>query len=107
MNEQFFDQNINIYTDIPTQPKPRDASAPTTGKIRMEYSKGKSTTELAPAEPDLTEITKLDYVNPEYLEPTTMFMNWHKKHPEGQWGPMKSENKMVSYERKNNIINKV
>ena len=105
MNEQFFDQNINIYTDIPTQPKPD--IAPTTGKIRMEYSKGKSTTELAPAEPDLTEITKLDYVNPEYLEPTTMYMNWHKKHPEGQWGPMKSENKMVSYERKNNIINKV
>tara|TARA_Y100000004_G_C8837170_1_gene378840 strand:+ start:28 stop:345 length:318 start_codon:yes stop_codon:yes gene_type:complete len=101
MNEQFFDQNINIYTDIPVKSQPDIPT--TTGKINMEYNKGKAYTELKPAEPDKTDITKLDYVNPEYLEPTTMYMNWHKNNPQGQWGPMKSENKMLSYERKNKI----
>lgn len=105
MNECFFDQNLTIYTDVSTQPKP--IIPDTTGKIRVKRKKGKSITEDEPLEPDLTEITKLDYVNPEYLDPVNMFMEWHKKHPEGQWGPMKSENKMVSYERKNNIKHKV
>ncbi len=98
MNECFFDQNINIYTDIPVQPT--IAPTTTTGNINIKHKKAQAYKELAPAQPDLTEITKLDYVNPEYLDPINMFMDWHKKHPQGQWGPMKSENKMVSYERK-------
>ena len=98
MNETFFDQNINIYTDIPTQPTPDIPD--TTGSISLDYQKGKSFTELAPAKPDLTEISKLDYVAPADLDPTNRFMDWHKKHPQGQNAPMKSENKMVSYERK-------
>ena len=98
MNETFFDQNINIYTDIPVQPE--ITPTPTTGSISLDYAKGKSFTELAPAKPDLTETTKLDYVAPDDLDPINRFMNWHKKHPEGQNAPMKSENKMVSNERK-------
>ena len=98
MNETFFDQNINIYTDIPVQPQV--APTTTTGSIILDYAKGKSFTELAPAKPDLTEISKLDYVAPEDLEPQNRFMDWHKKHPQGQNAPMKSENKMVSNERK-------
>ena len=101
MNETFFDQNINIYTDIPVQPDREVATpTPTTGSISLDYTKGKSFTELAPAKPDLTEISKLDYVAPEDLEPQNRFMDWHKKHPQGQNAPMKSENKMVSNERK-------
>lgn len=98
MNEQFYDQGINIYTDIgnyePDIPK-------TEGQIEVEYVKAKKVDEMPTREPDVYEVSKLDYVNPEYLDPVNMYMNWNKKHPEGQWGPMKSENKMVSYERKN------
>lgn len=77
------------------------------GEIDMDYVKGKEYPELKELEKSETDISKLDYVNPEYIDPQTMYMNWHKKHPQGQWAPMKSENKMVSYERKNNIMNKV
>ena len=50
-------------------------------------------------------LTKLkDYVAPDDLDPINRFMNWNKKHPYGQDAPMRSENKMVSFERKNNKI---
>lgn len=104
MNETWIN-NPSRYTELPTLPpaKPPIVS----GSITMDYTKGINITEMGVDEPDITEVSKLDYVNPEYLDPVNMYMNWHKKHPEGQWGPMKSENKMVSYERKNNIKHKV
>lgn len=100
MNENWIN-SPSIYTDLPVVvnhlPNPHKAE----GKIELEYMKGPEYDELAPEKPDPTDISKLDYVNPEYIDPLTMYMNWHKKHPQGQWAPMKSENKMVSYERKN------
>ena len=104
MNENWINQP-SIYTDIPVVPyRP---PSPVQGQIDMDYVKGKEYTELTELEKSETDVSKLDYINPEYIDPQTMYMNWHKKHPQGQWAPMKSENKMVSYERKNNIIHKV
>jgi hypothetical protein len=102
MNNSFFESPLNEYTDIPTDLPP--VIPDTTGKIEIQYTKGKTITIDEVPKYDKPDITKLDYVNPEYTNPCEMYMNWHKKHPQGQWGPMKSENKMLSYERKN-IIN--
>tara|TARA_R110000737_G_scaffold343153_1_gene368858 strand:+ start:5092 stop:5403 length:312 start_codon:yes stop_codon:yes gene_type:complete len=52
---------------------------------------------------DDIEITKIkEYVKEEDLNPQTWFANWSKKHPTGQDAPMRSENKMISHERKLN-----
>ena len=43
-----------------------------------------------------------EWADKEDLAPLNRFMNWNKKHPKGQDAPMRSENKMISFERKNN-----
>ena len=100
MNENWIN-SPSVYTDI----KPVVNHLPSThkaeGKIVLEYNKGPEYDTEIPVDDTDPEITKLDYVNPEYLDPVNMYMNWNKKHPEGQWAPMKSENKMLSYEQKN------
>ncbi len=104
MNETWIN-NPSIHTELSTLPPAKPPAV--VGSIKMDYTKGNEYTEMGVDDPDITEVSKLDYVNPEYLDPVNMYMNWHKRHPEGQWGPMKSDNKMVSYERKNNIKHKV
>tara|TARA_R110000787_G_scaffold218613_1_gene327328 strand:+ start:236 stop:553 length:318 start_codon:yes stop_codon:yes gene_type:complete len=81
-------------------------TAPVTGKIVLDKApviKQPIKLPETPVKVDKVDVTKLkDYIAPEDLDPINRFMNWSKKHPKGQDGPMKSENKMISFERKNN-----
>lgn len=56
-----------------------------------------------PEKDDPYEITKIkDFVSEQDYNPINRFMDWNKKHPQGQDAPMRSENKMISHARKYN-----
>jgi hypothetical protein len=82
---------INLF-DLPSEPPslPKLPKRPKTPPVQKDNN------------PRKTADVKDWVIDNEDLDPLNRFMNWNKKHPKGQDAPMRRENKMISFERKNN-----